>query len=143
VLPTAVAGTVTLVQALEEVGLVAPLWIVTRDGVDRPEPAQCLGPRPGRRAGVPAALGGLVDLPEWFDDRAATRLAAVLAVRPGREDQVVIRPSGTLARRLERRPRHRHRYLTPRGTVLVHRRTGALGARVACGWRRAARSTWS
>ncbi|MFJ1763401.1 type I polyketide synthase [Amycolatopsis sp. NPDC088138] len=131
VLPTAVAGTVTLVQALAEIGLDAPLWIVTRDGVDRPEPAQVWGLGRVVALEYPQRWGGLVDLPERFDDRAATRLAAVLAGDRDGEDQVVIRPSGTLARRLERRPRTGTGTWTPRGTVLVTGGTGALGARVA------------
>ncbi|WP_410618703.1 type I polyketide synthase [Amycolatopsis sp. cmx-8-4] len=131
VLPTAVAGTVTLVQALAEIGLGAPLWIVTRDGVDRPEPAQVWGLGRVVALEYPQRWGGLVDLPERFDDRAATRLAAVLAGDRDGEDQVVIRPSGTLARRLERRPRTGTGTWTPRGTVLVTGGTGALGARVA------------
>ncbi|WP_326947991.1 SDR family NAD(P)-dependent oxidoreductase [Amycolatopsis sp. NBC_01307] len=131
VLPTAVAGTVTLVQALAEIGLVAPLWIVTRDGVDRPEPAQVWGLGRVVALEYPQRWGGLVDLPERFDERAATRLAAVLAGDRDGEDQVVIRSSGTLARRLERRPRTGTGTWTPRGTVLVTGGTGALGARVA------------
>jgi NAD(P)-dependent dehydrogenase (short-subunit alcohol dehydrogenase family)/acyl carrier protein len=131
VLPTAVAGTVTLVQALAEIGLVAPLWILTRDGVDRPEPAQVWGLGRVVALEYPERWGGLVDVPERFDDRAATRLAAVLAGDRDGEDQVVIRPSGTLARRLERRPRTGTGTWTPRGTVLVTGGTGALGARVA------------
>ncbi len=131
VLPTAVAATVTLVQALAEIGLDAPLWMVTRDGVDRPEPAQVWGLGRVVALEYPQRWGGLVDLPERFDERAATRLAAVLAGDRDGEDQVVIRPSGALARRLERRPRTGTGTWTPRGTVLVTGGTGALGARVA------------
>ncbi|UOZ02692.1 type I polyketide synthase [Amycolatopsis sp. WQ 127309] len=131
VLPTAVAGTVTLVQALAEIGLDAPLWIVTRDGVDRPEPAQVWGLGRVVALEYPQRWGGLVDIPERFDERAATRLAAVLAGDRDGEDQVVIRSSGTLARRLERRPRTGTGTWNPRGTVLVTGGTGALGARVA------------
>ncbi|WP_410671431.1 type I polyketide synthase [Amycolatopsis sp. cmx-4-68] len=130
VLPSAVAGTVTLARALGELGVTAPLWILTRDGVDRPGPAQVWGLGRVVALEYPDRWGGLVDVPAELDEPAATRLAAVLA-GVGDEDQLAIRATGVLARRLERRPRTGAGTWTPRGTVLVTGGTGALGARVA------------
>ncbi|MDX3187239.1 SDR family NAD(P)-dependent oxidoreductase [Streptomyces sp. MN03-5084-2B] len=130
VLPSAVAGTVTLARALGELGVTAPLWILTRDGVDHPGPAQVWGLGRVIALEYPDRWGGLVDVPAELDEPAATRLAAVLA-GVGDEDQLAVRATGVLARRLERRPRTGTGTWTPRGTVLVTGGTGALGARVA------------
>src|SRR5262249_54733509 len=82
----------------------------------------------------PRTWGGLADLPEVVDDRAAVRLAAVLAGRE--EDQVAVRPAGVFARRLARVRSFEGigegtGGRRARGTVLVTGGTGALGARVA------------
>ncbi|MDS0136274.1 SDR family NAD(P)-dependent oxidoreductase [Amycolatopsis sp. CM201R] len=130
-------ATATLVQALGDAGIKAPLWSLTRgavtigrsDGLKAPEQASLWGF--GRTAALehPDRWGGLVDLPPTLDTRAAARLLAVLA---GDEDQVAIRASGSFARRLVPAPlagpsRNWH----PHGTVLITGGTGALGARVA------------
>ncbi|MBE8521724.1 type I polyketide synthase, partial [Amycolatopsis sp. H6(2020)] len=98
-------ATATLVQALGDAGIRAPLWCLTRgavtigrsDRVKAPEQAALWGF--GRTAALehPDRWGGLVDLPQTLDNRAAGRLPAVLG---GEEDQVAIRASGTFARRL-------------------------------------------
>jgi NADP-dependent 3-hydroxy acid dehydrogenase YdfG/acyl carrier protein len=65
------------------------------------------------------------------DDRAAARLAAVLARTDG-EDQLAVRPTGVLARRLVRAADTGPvRDWKPRGTVLVTGGTGAIGGHVA------------
>ncbi|MEV0502956.1 type I polyketide synthase, partial [Streptomyces spectabilis] len=84
---TGLAGTVALVQALGDAGIGARLWAVTRgavatgraDAPARPGQAQAWGL--GRVAALehPDRWGGLVDLPETVDGRAAAQLAAVLA----------------------------------------------------------------
>ncbi|WP_415954528.1 type I polyketide synthase, partial [Streptomyces sp. KLOTTS4A1] len=154
--------TVVLVQALGDADVAAPLWCVTRGavsigGADRvtgPEQAAVWGL--GRVAGLelPHRWGGLVDLPEEFDGRAAARLCAVFAAG-GDEDQVAVRGSGAYVRRLARipsaapgttpgttpgaapgtasgaAPATPSPAWTPRGTVVVTGGTGALGSRVA------------
>ncbi|WP_307800976.1 type I polyketide synthase [Actinomadura violacea] len=136
---TGVAGTLVLLQALGDAGIEAPLWVVTSGAVAAgpgevpvsPVQAQAWGL--GRVAGLehPDRWGGLVDLPSVLDDRAAARLCAVLAGCG--EDQVAVRPSGILARRLVRATPRRngdHRW-TPRGSVLVTGATGAIGPHLA------------
>ena len=89
----------------------------------------------GRVAGLehPGRWGGLVDVPPVPDERVAARLCAVLAGCG--EDQVAIRATGMLARRLVRAPLPRRRPRAggwaPRGTVLVTGGTGAIGPHLA------------
>ncbi|QMU77448.1 SDR family NAD(P)-dependent oxidoreductase [Streptacidiphilus sp. PB12-B1b] len=140
VLGAGLAGTLTLVQALGDAGTDAPLWCATRAAVStggrgtvRPEQAQVWGL--GRVAALehPHRWGGLVDLPAELDAAAQERLCAVLAGLEG-EDQVAIRPSGVLGRRLGRAPAPdapAGPSWKPRGTVLVTGGTGGLGAQVA------------
>ncbi|MDH6133801.1 candicidin polyketide synthase FscB [Kitasatospora sp. MAA4] len=138
--PRGLAASTELLQALEQAGIQAPLWCATRGAVaaDRldvlssPVQAQVWGL--GRVAALeyPQRWGGLVDLPLELDARTAARLAAALGGTP--EDQVAIRSSGILARRIERVPARTGPdadWRVPRGTVLVTGGTGALGARVA------------
>ncbi len=133
------AATATLVQALGDAGIAAPLWCLTRgavtigrsDGPSAPEQGALWGF--GRTAALehPDRWGGLADLPPTLDVRAASRLLAVLG---GEEDQVAIRASGVFARRLVPAPPPPtgiSRDWRPRGTVLITGGTGALGARVA------------
>ncbi|MFG2911281.1 type I polyketide synthase [Kitasatospora sp. NPDC048298] len=139
--PAGTAGTVALVQALADAGLDAPLWSATTgavrtggaDGPADPSQAQVWGL--GRVLGLeqPERWGGLVDLPADPDDRAAARLAAVLAAED-EEDQLAVRATGVLARRLVRAPGAEvpaERAWRPRGTVLVTGGTGAVGAHVS------------
>ncbi|RKN11896.1 type I polyketide synthase [Streptomyces radicis] len=132
----------TLVQALADIGAAAPLWWLTRGAVSTGAPddpavdaarAQLWGLGPVVRAEYPALWGGLLDLPETLDERAAERCVAALAAAEG-EDQLAVRSSGVLARRLRRAPlgeRAAERAWTPRGTVLITGGTGALGGHVA------------
>ncbi|WP_410641656.1 type I polyketide synthase [Amycolatopsis sp. lyj-346] len=140
VLTAGTAGTVTLVQALDDLRLDAPLWLATRGAVStgrsdrRVSPAQAAAWGLGRVVGLefPQRWGGLLDLPEVLDQRAADRLCGILA--DGAEDQVALRPSGAFLRRLARAARRGEpagRPWTPRGAVLVTGGTGALGAHVA------------
>ncbi|MBS2545271.1 SDR family NAD(P)-dependent oxidoreductase [Catenulispora sp. NL8] len=142
------AGTLTLVQALGDIGVEAPLWPVTRgatgagEALANPVQAQVWGL--GRAVAIehPDRWGGLVDLPAGPalpDDRTLTRLCAVLAA--GDEDQVAIRGTGILARRLVHAPQPRTdrtdrtdrsaRPWSPRGSVLITGGTGALAGHVA------------
>ena len=139
VVPAGVAGTVGLLQALADVGTTAPLWSLTQgavatgggDVLASPTQAQVWGL--GRTAGVehPERWGGLIDLPPVLDERAAARLAGVLA--DGGEDQVAIRTAGVLVRRLVRAAPRRTGGgpWTPRGTVLLTGASGAIGPDLA------------
>ncbi|WP_456320007.1 type I polyketide synthase [Phytohabitans suffuscus] len=118
-------------------GVDAPLWCLTRGAVaagegDRlREAGQALVWGQGRVAALeqPGRWGGLVDLPEVLDGAAAAALAAVIG---GAEDQVAIRPAGTLARRIVRpAAAGSGRTWKPTGTVLVAGGTTPMGARVA------------
>ncbi|WP_410641655.1 type I polyketide synthase [Amycolatopsis sp. lyj-346] len=135
--PLGVTATLSLAQALDDVGIGAPLWCVTRGERDAVAagcgPAQVWGV--GRTIALerPSTWGGLVDLPDGdLDERAIDRLCAVLAGDSG-EDQVSVRPEGAFGRRLARAPRRGApaRRWTPEGTVLITGGTGALGAHVA------------
>ncbi|MEV8019755.1 type I polyketide synthase [Streptomyces sp. NPDC086554] len=140
-LAAGVAGTLTLVQALGDTALRARLWCLTQgavaaaddEGVERPEHAQIWGL--GRVAGLehPECWGGLADLPAHPDPAALDRLCAALA-GTGDEDQLAIRSTRTLVRRLVRArygDTPAPRSWRPRGTVLVIGGTGALGGHLA------------
>ncbi|MBI0375127.1 SDR family NAD(P)-dependent oxidoreductase, partial [Streptomyces albiflaviniger] len=139
--PAGVAAQLALVQALGDAEIGAPLWSATQgavsvgraDPLDSPEQALVWG------LGRVAALehgerwGGLVDLPGAPDERALARLVTVLAGAE-EEDQVAIRATGPLVRRLVRAPLAATpavRSWKPSGTTLVTGGTGALGAHVA------------
>ncbi|MGV9316254.1 type I polyketide synthase [Streptomyces sp. NPDC003691] len=133
--------TLALVRELVAEGPACPLWIATRQGVSigRSDPlgsaAQAYIWGLGRVVGLEHAdrWGGLVDLPAVLDDRAAGRLARVLA-GIGDEDQLAVRPSGIFVRRLVPAPLNdtpAPRDWTPRGTVLVTGGVGGVGAHIA------------
>ncbi|WP_246258391.1 type I polyketide synthase [Amycolatopsis anabasis] len=134
--PRGLAATVSLFRAWTAVDGDAPVWAVTRGAmsVEHAEsvtgPVQALVWGLGRVAALehPDRWGGLVDLPETLDERALTRLAAVLA---GAEDQVAVRASGVFGRRLVRAETTRNDGWSAPSTVLVTGGTGALGSRVA------------
>ncbi|GGR76760.1 hypothetical protein GCM10010269_14950 [Streptomyces humidus] len=139
---TGAALTLVLVQALGDLGVDAPLWCATRGGVSTgptdplTAPDQALTWGTGMVAGLEHAhrWGGLVDLPPALNTPARERLRAVLAGATG-EDQLALRASGLLARRLVRAPRlpgaGSRPAWRPRGTVLVTGGTGALGPHLA------------
>ncbi|MBA0052498.1 SDR family NAD(P)-dependent oxidoreductase [Streptomyces sp. AJS327] len=144
-LSAATTATVALLQALTEAGAETPVWCATRSAVAAAprDPAPDAGGSAlwglGRVAALelPDLWGGLVDLPESLDERTGWLLTTTLAGVDG-EDQLAIRPSGLLARRLSRTTSPAPATATtgdgqwpPRGTVLVTGGTGALGASVA------------
>ncbi|MGW7359249.1 type I polyketide synthase, partial [Streptomyces sp. NPDC054802] len=141
-----------LAAALAEAGVEAPLWWVTRGAVsvgraDAPaDPAQAAGWGFGRVAALehPDRWGGLIDVAEVPDARAAARLRAVLASGSagaagskgsrgsGGEDQLALRPSGVYARRLVRSAADPGADVwTPSGTVLVVGDTDGFGGHTA------------
>ncbi|MBC9004144.1 type I polyketide synthase, partial [Micromonospora aurantiaca (nom. illeg.)] len=139
--PVGFAGTVTLVQALGDAGVRAPLWCLTRGAVATgpadplPHPLQQLTWGFGRVAALehPDRWGGLVDLPDELDDAAGRRLVRVLAGADG-EDQVALRWAGAFGRRLLHAPlgdAPAPRTWRPSGTALVTGGTGALGGHMA------------
>jgi acyl transferase domain-containing protein len=135
-LSAGLAGTIALVQALEEVAFTGRVWAVTRGAVSvgagepiSPVQAQVWGL--GRVAALeyPRCWGGLIDLPAEAEAGLSSRLANVLA--SGIEDQVALRAGGVLGRRLRaasvRAPAAEWRV---EGTVLVTGGTGGVGGRV-------------
>ncbi|MDF5759357.1 type I polyketide synthase [Spongiactinospora sp. TRM90649] len=139
-LPVGLTATLSLLHAVVETDLGAPLWCVTRGAVgaaageapDRPQQAQIWGL--GRVAALehPRQWGGLVDLPRDLDQRAVARLAGALA-RTDDEDQLAVRKSGVYARRMAKAagsPVVRN-WRPPSGATLITGGTGAIGGHVA------------
>ncbi|MFE2376600.1 type I polyketide synthase [Streptomyces sp. NPDC059398] len=133
-----IAATLGLVQGLGDAGIEAPLWVATSGAVaagakeapTRPVQAQVWGL--GRVVALehPDRWGGLIDLPETLDERSGARLAGVLAGCG--ENEVALRPSGILGRRLARVTRHvSGEGWSPRGSVLITGGTGAIAGHVA------------
>ncbi|MER7842083.1 SDR family NAD(P)-dependent oxidoreductase [Streptomyces sp. NPDC096040] len=141
VVPAGVAATLAVVQALGEVDAALPLWLVTSGAVSTgttdplrdPSGAQVWGL--GRVAMLehPAFWGGLVDLPADLDEAALAQLRGALAGGWGEEDQLAVRGSGTLLRRLVRAPLDGGAagHWQARDTAIVTGGTGALGPEVA------------
>ncbi|MEH0551771.1 SDR family NAD(P)-dependent oxidoreductase [Streptomyces sp. B21-101] len=137
-----VVHAMTLVQALGDAGVAAPLWVVTRAGFgpgrapDHPAQAAIWGF--GRVAALehPDRWGGLVDLPTTPNDGELAALASVLAYRG--EDQVALSGGQVFGRRLRPAPLNgtepvssqSHARPAPR-RLLVTGGTGVLGVRVA------------
>ncbi|MET7906435.1 type I polyketide synthase [Streptomyces sp. NPDC005355] len=138
--PRGFAHILTLCQALDTAGVTAPLWCVTSGavatGADEAavSPAQALVWGLGRVAAQehPARWGGLIDHPAQLDERTVDRLCGLLTGASG-EDQLAVRASGVLARRLARTPAPAApgREWTPVGTVLITGGTGAIGGHLA------------
>ncbi|MFD8116345.1 type I polyketide synthase [Streptomyces microflavus] len=151
-LPGGPALTFALAQALEDTGIDARLWTLTKGtavlgGAERPgHVGQAASAALGRTLALehPHRQGGLVDLPEVLDVRAARRLCAVLAGAVADEEQVAVRSTGVHGRRLRPAPpsvvpkageggaagRARTRPLW-KGTVLVTGGTGGVGSHTA------------
>ncbi|MFE2183728.1 type I polyketide synthase [Streptomyces sp. NPDC059455] len=136
------ASTLTLVQALVEVGAEAPLWCASRGAVSVGRSDRLAGVTQSQVWGLGRVVGlehsevwgGLVDLPEVLDERAVGRLVGVLSAGSD-EDQIAVRGSGVFARRLVRAEAGAaeggERSWRVGGSVLVTGGTGALGARIA------------
>ncbi|MFD5085531.1 type I polyketide synthase [Kitasatospora sp. NPDC058406] len=137
--PAALSGTLALAQAVEDAAVTAPLWILTRGAVTTGPDDRVTGVARvetwalGRVVGLeyPDRWGGLLDLPDTLDPRAADRLVTVLAGGLDAEDQIAIRPAGLFVRRLAHAAAGPDEGWQPRGTVLVTGGTGALGGQVA------------
>ncbi|WP_432158696.1 SDR family NAD(P)-dependent oxidoreductase, partial [Streptomyces sp. bgisy153] len=138
-----VIGTMTLVQALGDIGASAPVWVFTQAGFgpDRVpgDPAQAAVWGFGRVAALehPERWGGLVDLsPQPGHDELA---AVVALLAHGDEDQVAVAGAAVHARRLRPASLPASTTAPPLGgddssvprRLLVTGGTGALGVRVA------------
>ncbi|OLR93556.1 type I polyketide synthase [Actinokineospora bangkokensis] len=128
------ADSATLVQALGDAGVEAPLWLLTRgavpdDGTADPRRAGVLGL--GRVAALEHAgrWGGLLDLPADGEVPTAP-VAAALSGATG-EPELAVRDGKLLARRVERAPLTGRGEWTARGTVLITGGLGAIGGHVA------------
>ncbi|MER7915697.1 MULTISPECIES: type I polyketide synthase [unclassified Streptomyces] len=139
-LSASLATTVTLVQALGDLDVQAPLWCATRGAVSTGpgDPLHDVGQAQLWGLGIVAALelprrwGGLVDLPETVDKHTLRRLAGVLAQHD--EDQLAVRADGVYGRRLVRARPAGPEPATPwqpRGTVLITGGTGGVGRHLA------------
>ncbi|WP_228122634.1 type I polyketide synthase [Saccharothrix syringae] len=138
--PVGLAATVGLVQALEDRGIDAPLWCLTRgavhavpgDGLDHPDQALLWGL--GRTLALerPDRWGGLVDLPVTPDDASAAALIRLLG-DGGTGEQAALRDGAVLGGRLVRADPDgpRRRDWRPSGSVLVTGGLTGLGARTA------------
>ncbi|WP_262706231.1 MULTISPECIES: SDR family NAD(P)-dependent oxidoreductase, partial [Streptomyces] len=141
------AATLALVQALGDLGSAGSagsghrLYCATRgavtvgatDRLSAPAQAAVWGLGLAVALEQPDRWGALVDLPDVFDDRAARTLLAALA-DPGDEDQLAIRATGALVRRLRGHPLPTGATKPewrPRGTVLVTGGTEGLGRHAA------------
>nr|WP_079122282.1 type I polyketide synthase [Streptomyces mutomycini] len=133
------AANLSLVQALGEADVPAPLWCVTREGVSvsrsdtAPDPEQSQLWGLGRVVGLeqPHRWGGMIDLPPTTDERAVSRVVALLT-GGGAEDQFAVRSSGVFVPRIERMPAHTAGpEWEPRGTVLVTDASTPLGSGAA------------
>ncbi|QNP68030.1 SDR family NAD(P)-dependent oxidoreductase [Streptomyces roseirectus] len=137
--PATPEAALTLLRALDAAGVRAPLWWLTRGAAavtadDVPDPDASALWALGQVVGLehPDWWGGSVDLPaEWTPETGAA-LLSVLGGGTG-DDQIALRPSGVLARRLVRaaRPARAAQPWQPHGTVLVTGGTGGIGAHVA------------
>ncbi|CAL9361453.1 hypothetical protein SUDANB19_00678 [Streptomyces sp. enrichment culture] len=137
--PAGLAACLAAARALAALDLDAPLWLATSHtvgcGPDDPlgDPAQALVWGTGLVLGLdqPRRWGGLIDLPAELDDDSARHLCTVLGGRAG-EEQVAVRPTGLLARRLIRAPADGPvTPWQPRDTVVITGGTGAIGGHLA------------
>ncbi|WP_329524781.1 type I polyketide synthase [Streptomyces sp. NBC_01462] len=139
--PRGLAVSLTLVQALGDAEIQAPLWCLTRGAVATADDRAPAAPVQagvwglGRVAALehPKRWGGLIDLPETADESTLKLLVHLLAGE-GTEDQIAVRGGKAFGRRLIRAPYGRApaaRSWKPSGTVLVTGGTGALGVRMA------------
>ncbi|WP_324197122.1 type I polyketide synthase [Streptomyces sp. NRRL B-1677] len=139
--PGGFGATVTLLQALEQLGIRAPLWCVTTGAVSTgpgdtvTDPAGALVWGLGAIAAVecPGLWGGVLDLPAEPGPAVLDHLRAALGGAHG-EAELCVRPSGLTARRLVPAPAGAaaDSAWTPEpGTVLITGGSGALAAHTA------------
>ncbi|MDB4966359.1 MAG: uncharacterized protein JWN44_2048, partial [Myxococcales bacterium] len=140
--PTVPAGlglNLALAQALGDLALDAPLWLISSgavsvgpaDPLTRPTQAMTWGL--GRVVALehPRRWGGLIDVSGTLAPDLADQLVAALSA--GGEDQLALRPDGLFVRRLVRAASDEAAAAAwqPRGTILVTGGTGGVGAHLA------------
>ncbi|GHI04279.1 hypothetical protein AQI88_25935 [Streptomyces cellostaticus] len=144
--PAGAVATLTLLQALGDAGVEAPLWCLTQGAVQTPEDdgigsyAQSAVHGLGRVAGLELGQrwGGVLDLPRDVETAAGAALLArvpgILAGGHAAEDQLAVRADGLYGRRLVRAHTpaaadgHGRRL---HGTVLVTGADSPIGERLA------------
>nr|BAQ21948.1 putative type I polyketide synthase [Streptomyces versipellis] len=132
------AATVELLDALDDMGVRAPVWLATRGAVSvssadvpaGPAAAQVWGLGQGPADGGAGRWTGLVDLPGVPDGRVADRLVDVLAGSRA-DDRVAVRGPGVFVRRLVRAPGEGGAGAELGGTALVSGAASVLGGQVA------------
>ncbi|MFC6085083.1 type I polyketide synthase [Sphaerisporangium aureirubrum] len=135
---TGLALTGALLRALDAAAVEAPLWLLTRGAVSTGTADAGVDAGQARlwalgqlvALGRPRHHGGVVDLPETFDDRARRRLGEALTALKG-ETHLAIRGTGTYALRLTRAPGRTPRTWEPGGTALVTGADTPVGAQTA------------
>ncbi len=135
-LPRCLGTGLATVQALGDLGIDTPLWVLTSGGAgpDGTDPAQAALWALGRVAGLehPRRWGGLLDLPPELDEAGARRLVAALAGQHGPEDQLAVRASAVFGRRLTRVAADAPAApWTPKDCTLITGGTGGVGAQIA------------
>ncbi|WP_344333846.1 SDR family NAD(P)-dependent oxidoreductase, partial [Kitasatospora putterlickiae] len=139
--PAGLLATVRLLQAMDDASCEARLWSATRGAVATTDDERLTHPLQAhvwglsRVAGLetPQRLAGVIDLPPALDATSGALLCAALA-GVDEEDQLALRATGLLARRIVRDPVADDAPATPfrpEGTSLVTGGTGALGGHVA------------
>ncbi|MFG1988989.1 type I polyketide synthase [Actinoplanes sp. NPDC048988] len=135
------AEALTVLRALIDAGLRAPVWWLTTGAVSAgpadappvPERAPVWGFARVAALEHPELWGGLIDMPADPGRETVDRVVAVLHAGADGEDQVAVRAEGVYARRMMRAatPAPAGAPWQPRGTVLVTGGTGAVGGHVA------------
>ncbi|MER6998703.1 type I polyketide synthase, partial [Streptomyces sp. NPDC000410] len=114
--PAGAVATLTLLQALGDTGVVAPLWCLTQGAVQTPDDdgtgsfAQAAVHGLGRAAGLELGQrwGGVLDLPRdaggaaGADEALLSRVPGILAGHHAAEDHLAVRTGGLYGRRLVR-----------------------------------------
>ncbi|GGW97028.1 type I polyketide synthase [Streptomyces chartreusis] len=140
--PAGLLAALTAVQATGDAGLRAPVWCATRDAMAAVDTDRAHGLAGAALWGLgrvaaretPDRWGGLLDLPAEEPSGPTVALALGALTAQGGEDEVAVRATGALVRRLVPAPRMPDETATgwrPAGTTLVTGGTGGLGAQVA------------
>ena len=134
VLTAGLEQSIALVKSIE-----APIWAVTSgavaaetsDSVRSPAQAAVWGFGRAAALELPQRWAGLIDMPAVPDENALRRFVSCVAGLNG-EDQLAVRSSGVLGRRLAHRPVDTlPSDYSAHGTVLITGGTGGLGATTA------------
>ncbi|UGT60383.1 SDR family NAD(P)-dependent oxidoreductase [Nocardia asteroides] len=139
--PKGLLGNVLLLQALGDLGVRWPLWCLTsgavkvgsQDRIMNAMQVQMWGL--GQVAGLesPGLWGGLIDLPDEWDQSIVQGLLTALSRSDG-EDQLAVRSSGIYGRRMVRASLPGTVAVDgwkPRGTILITGGTGGIGRNLA------------